>query len=224
MIGRLRGRLDFRGTDHVLIDVQGVGYIVFCSERTLVALPGTGEAVSLYTDLVVREDLMQLYGFPSLVEKEWHRLLCSVQGVGAKVSLAILGALGPEGVGRAIALGDAASIKAAKGVGPKTAQRIVLDLKDKAPAVMAMGGLEPAHEPGGAAGSAIEASPAAPRKGAAGQVSGGAAQAAALSALSNLGYAPGDAAGAVARAAGTTPDLDEAELIRAALKLLASKG
>ena len=83
MIGRLTGRLGYRATDHVLIEVGGVGYIVYCSDRTLAALPGVGEAVSLYTDLVVREDLMQLFGFPSLVEKEWHRLLMSVQGVDA---------------------------------------------------------------------------------------------------------------------------------------------
>ena len=117
MIGKLTGRLDYRAADHVLIDVRGVGYIVYCSDRTLAALPGVGEAVSIYTDMVVREDLMQLYGFLSLVEKEWHRLLCSVQGVGAKVSLAILSALGPDGVSRAIALGDWASVKAAKGRG-----------------------------------------------------------------------------------------------------------
>lgn len=140
MIGKLTGRLDYRALDHVLIDVRGVGYIVYCSDRTLAGLPGRGEVVSLYTDLVVREDLMQLFGFPNLVEKEWHRLLMGVQGVGAKVSLAILSALGTEGVGRAIALGDWAAVKAAKGVGPKTAQRIVLDLKDKAPGVMALGG------------------------------------------------------------------------------------
>jgi Holliday junction DNA helicase RuvA len=224
MIGRLRGRLEYRGPDHVLIDVQGVGYIVFCSERTLAALPGQGEAVSLFTDMVVREDLMQLYGFPTLMEKEWHRLLCSVQGVGARVSLAILGALGPDGVGRAIALGDAASIKAAKGVGPKTAQRVVLDLKDKAPVVMAMGAHEPIPESTGTAAPAIEAAVAAPRGGAAAPVSDVAAQAAALSALSNLGYAPGDAAGAVAEAAASLPEAGEADLIRAALKLLAPKG
>ncbi|MGD9865161.1 MAG: Holliday junction branch migration protein RuvA, partial [Pseudodonghicola sp.] len=140
MIGRLTGRIGYRAEDHVLIDVGGVGYLVYCSDRTLATLPGVGEAVALYTDLVVREDLLQLFGFPTLMEKEWHRLLMSVQGVGAKVSLAILGALGPEGVGRAIALGDWATVKAAKGVGPKTAQRIVLDLKDKAPGVMALGG------------------------------------------------------------------------------------
>ena len=225
MIGRLTGRLDYRATDHVLIDVRGVGYIVYCSERTMAGLPGPGEAVSLYTDMVVREDLMQLFGFPSLMEKEWHRLLMSVQGVGAKVSLAILGALGPDGVGRAIALGDWATVKAAKGVGPKTAQRIVLDLKDKAPAVMAMGGTLEASL-SGAEDEVIEprsekAAPVLPVSRGRGSAS---AQADALSALSNLGYGPGEAAGAVAEAAGNLQEAGEAELIRAALKLLAPKG
>ena len=125
MIGRIAGRIDYRASDHVLIDVRGVGYLVYCSERTLQSLPRVGEHTALYTDLVVREDLLQLFGFPTLIEKEWHRLLMSVQGVGAKASLAILGALGPEGVGRAIALGDWNSVKAARGIGPKTAQRVV---------------------------------------------------------------------------------------------------
>ncbi|OED50578.1 Holliday junction branch migration protein RuvA [Leisingera sp. S232] len=229
MIGKLTGRLDYRAQDHVLIDVRGVGYIVYCSDRTMAALPGVGEAIALYTDMVVREDLMQLYGFTSLVEKEWHRLLTSVQGVGAKVSLAILGALGPDGVSRAIALGDWATVKAAKGVGPKTAQRIVLDLKDKAPGVMAMGGtvvdamdgpgLEVVDDadPGAAAKPARRAPPKKPSGAAA-------ASAGALSALGNLGYGPSDAAAAVAEAAATYPDADEAELIRAALRLLAPKG
>ncbi|TDK51781.1 Holliday junction branch migration protein RuvA [Antarcticimicrobium luteum] len=228
MIGRLTGRIGYRAEDHILIDVGGVGYLVYCSDRTLAALPGVGEAVSLYTDLVVREDLMQLFGFPSLVEKEWHRLLMSVQGVGAKVSLAILGALGPEGVGRAIALGDWAAVKVAKGVGPKTAQRIVLDLKDKAPGVMALGGSiteamegpAPAPvveviEPGGATHRKPAAKP---------RASAASAQADALSALSNLGYGPSEAAAAVAEAAGENPEAGEATLIRAALKLLAPKG
>ncbi|MCB4457390.1 Holliday junction branch migration protein RuvA [Leisingera sp. McT4-56] len=229
MIGKLTGRLDYRAQDHVLIDVRGVGYIVYCSDRTMAALPGMGEAIALYTDMVVREDLMQLYGFTSLVEKEWHRLLTSVQGVGAKVSLAILGALGPDGVSRAIALGDWASVKAAKGVGPKTAQRIVLDLKDKAPGVMAMGGtvvdamdgpgLEVVDDadPGPAAKPARKAPPKKPSGAAA-------ASAGALSALGNLGYGPSDAAAAVAEAAATYPDADEPELIRASLRLLAPKG
>ena len=93
MIGKLTGRIDYRAADHLLIDVRGVGYIVHLTDRTLAALPPVGEAVALYTDLLVREDLLQLFGFTTLAEKEWHRLLMSVQGVGAKASLAILGAL-----------------------------------------------------------------------------------------------------------------------------------
>ncbi|MGV6804037.1 MAG: Holliday junction branch migration protein RuvA [Ruegeria sp.] len=223
MIGKLSGRIDYRAADHLLIDVQGVGYIVFCSDRTMAALPGVGEAVSLYTDLVVREDLLQLYGFLSLVEKEWHRLLCSVQGVGAKVSLAILGALGPDGVSRAIALGDWAAVKAAKGVGPKTAQRIVLDLKDKAPGVMAMGGTV-TEAMGDASLEVIEPAAPGPAPMGARKTETGAASAGALSALSNLGYGPSEAASAVAQAAANLPEAGEAELIRAALKLLAPKG
>ncbi|WP_170326919.1 Holliday junction branch migration protein RuvA [Ruegeria arenilitoris] len=225
MIGKLTGRLDYRAADHVLIDVRGVGYIVYCSDRTMAALPGVGEAVSIYTDMVVREDLMQLYGFLSLIEKEWHRLLCSVQGVGAKVSLAILSALGPDGVSRAIALGDWGAVKAAKGVGPKTAQRIVLDLKDKAPGVMAMGGTVTEAMDGPALEVVESAEPAPAPKRAAKPASGAAAASAgALSALSNLGYGPSDAASAVAEAAASLPDAGEADLIRAALKLLAPKG
>jgi Holliday junction DNA helicase RuvA len=218
MIGKISGRLEYRASDHILVDVRGVGYLVFCSERTLAALPGVGEAVALYTDLVVREDLMQLYGFTTLVEKEWHRLLTSVQGVGAKASLAILGTLGAEGVSRAIALGDWNAVKAAKGVGPKIAQRVVLDLKDKAPSVMAMGdAVAQTSSDGGT--EVIE--PVAATRPAAQKSS---AQAEALSALSNLGYSPGDAARAVAQAAGDVPDADTGTLIKAALKLLAPKG
>ncbi|WP_120634280.1 Holliday junction branch migration protein RuvA [Ruegeria sp. EL01] len=225
MIGKLSGRLDYRAADHVLIDVRGVGYLVYCSDRTMAALPGVGEAISIYTDMVVREDLMQLYGFLSLVEKEWHRLLCSVQGVGAKVSLAILSALGPDGVSRAIALGDWATVKAAKGVGPKTAQRIVLDLKDKAPGVMAMGGTVTEAMDGPALDVVEPADPTPLAKRAPKPPSGAAATSAnALSALANLGYGPSDAAAAVAEAAANLPDAGETDLIRAALKLLAPKG
>ncbi|MEB8388993.1 Holliday junction branch migration protein RuvA [Rhodobacteraceae bacterium KMM 6894] len=222
MIGRIAGRIDYRAADHVLIDVRGVGYLVYCSERTLQALPGAGEAAALYTDLLVRDDLLQLFGFPTLVEKEWHRLLMSVQGVGAKASLAILGALGPEGVGRAIALGDWNAIKAAKGIGPKTAQRVVNELKDKAPEVMAMGSSAPTSASPEDMDVVIEtpARPAPPKA----APSGPGPQAEALSALTNLGYAPGEAAGAVAQAAGNAPDADMPALIRAALKLLAPKG
>jgi Holliday junction DNA helicase RuvA len=140
MIGKISGIVEYRTTDHVLIDVRGVGYVVYCSDRVLATLPGKGEAVALYTDLLVREDLLQLFGFTTLLEKEWHRLLMTVQGIGAKASLAILGTLGAEGVGRAIALSDVTAIKAAKGIGPKTAQRVVIELKDKAPEIMALAG------------------------------------------------------------------------------------
>ena len=225
MIGKLSGRIDYRAADHLLIDVRGVGYLVYVSDRTMAALPGVGEVVALYTDLVVREDLMQLFGFQTLVEKEWHRLLTSVQGVGAKASLAILGTLGPDGVSRAIALGDWNAVKAAKGVGPKIAQRVVLDLKDKAPGVMAMTGTV-ADALGEAQAAADETviEAAAPRPAPKPAAPNASAQSEALSALGNLGYAPGDAAGAVAQAAGETPEADTKALIRAALKLLAPKG
>ena len=225
MIGRLAGRIEMKGEDHVLIDVRGVGYVVFCSDRTLAALPGVGEAAALWTDLLVREDLLQLFGFPTLVEKEWHRLLMSVQGVGAKASLAILGTLGPDGVSRAIALGDWNAVKAAKGIGPKTAQRVVNELKDKAPAVMAMGTAQPTAATPQDIDDVIEpAAPVARAKAPAAPAPSASAQAEALSALSNLGYAPGEAAGAVAQAAGDAPEADTSALIRAALRLLAPKG
>lgn len=219
MIGKITGRIDYRAADHVLIDVRGVGYLVYCSDRTLAGLPGVGEVVALFTDLVVREDLMQLFGFQTLVEKEWHRLLTSVQGVGAKASLAILGTLGPDGVSRAIALGDWNAVKAAKGVGPKIAQRVVLDLKDKAPSVMAMSGTL-AEAQGEVDAEVLEPVVAASRA----TPAASSAQAEALSALGNLGYGPGDAAGAVAQAAGEMEGASTPDLIRAALKLLAPKG
>lgn len=225
MIGKISGRIDYRAEDHVLIDVRGVGYLVYCSDRTLAGLPGVGEVVALYTDLLVREDILQLFGFSTLVEKEWHRLLISVQGIGAKASLSILGALGADGVSRAIALGDWNAVKAAKGVGPKTAQRVVNELKDKAPGIMALGATMTAAL-GDDVAEVVEDIPAAPKRSKpAPQPQGnGAAQSEALSALSNLGYSPGEAASAVAQAAGDAPEAETAALIRAALKLLAPKG
>lgn len=223
MIGRLAGRIEYKTDDHLLIDVRGVGYVVYCSDRVLSQIGRPGEAVALYTDLLVREDLLQLFGFPTLVEKEWHRLLMSVQGVGAKASLAILGALGPDGVSRAIALGDWNSVKVAKGIGPKTAQRVVNELKDKAPNVMAMGGETRISATPADADAVIEpvdtTAPAHPAP-----APSASAQAEALSALANLGYAPGEAASAVARAADDAPGVATSDLIRAALKLLAPKG
>ena len=223
MIGKISGRLDYRAGDHVLIDVRGVGYIVYVSDRTLSGMPGQGEAVALFTELLVREDLLQLFGFPTLLEKEWHRLLMTVQGVGAKAAMAILGTLGAEGAARAISLGDARSIQAAPGIGPKIAQRVVLELKSKAPAVMAMGarlvstpGLDEVIE-------SVATRPAVvpPTTAAQARASGSAD---ALSALMNLGYGASDAAQAVATVVAGDDNLDTGGLIRQALKLLAPKG
>ena len=226
MIGKLSGRLDWRGADQVLIDVRGVGYIVHVNDRTLAAMPPIGEAVALYTDLLVREDLLQLFGFPTLLDKEWHRLLMTVQGVGAKASMSILGALGAEGVSRAIALGDARAIQAAQGVGPKLAQRIILELKAKAPGVMAMGVSLTATAT--ADDSVIEPMSPAPKRtpptaAATAAFARAGYTADALSALLNLGYAQGDAAQAVATISAETPEADTATLIRASLRLLAPR-
>lgn len=223
MIGRVAGRLEYKASDHVLIDVKGVGYVVYVSDRVMASLPNPGEAVALYTDLLVREDLLQLFGFSTLVEKEWHRLLMSVQGIGAKASMAILGALGADGVSRAIALGDWAAVATAKGVGPKTAKKAILELKDKAHSVMAMAGTQPVAQEGAppsADDDVLEAviEPAGPAR-----ATDAAAQSEALSALGNLGYGPSEAAQAVAQASGEDPAADTAGLIRAALKLLAPK-
>ena len=224
MIGKLSGRLDWRGPDHILIDVRGVGYIVYVSDRTMAGLPGLGEAVALYTELLVREDLLQLFGFATMLDKEWHKLLTTVQGVGAKAAMAIMGTLGADGVARAITLGDQRAIQAAPGVGPKLAQRVILELKAKAPAVMAMGAkLSVVAE---ADDAVIEPAPAmTPRKAAAptaGQSRAG-YSADALSALTNLGYSYGDAAQALATITVDQPEADTPTLIRAALKMLAPR-
>lgn len=218
MIGRLAGIILHRALDHVMIDVRGVGYIVHVSTRTASALPPVGQPVALYTDLLVREDLLQLFGFPTLYEKEWHRMLTGVQGVGAKASLSILGTLGAEGLGRAIALGDWSALRRAPGVGPKLAQRVVMELKDKAPSVMALGGalsvdpaLSAAPEDDGAV---IEAPTPAPAPASASDT------AEAMSALTNLGYGASEAAAAVAKAAAGGAAGTPA-LIRAALRGLA---
>ena len=199
MIGRVEGKVVLKGDGHVVIDANGIGWLVHVSDRTLAHLPGEGEVARLWTELVVREDAMTLLGFETLAEKDWHRLLTGLQGVGAKASMAILGALGADGLARAVAAGDWASVKAAPGVGPKIAQRVVHELKDKAPVAMATGlrAVDPVVIEG--------ASPA---------------RAEAMSALANLGYAPAEAARAVAEAEGDGAD-GTAALIRAALKRLA---
>ena len=134
MIGKLKGLIDSYGEDYVILDVQGVGYQVYCASRTLQALPQTGEAAVLSIETYVREDQIKLFGFRSDMEREWFRLLQTVQGVGAKVALAVLSTLPPADLANAIALRDKVAISRTPGVGAKVAERIVAELKDKAPA------------------------------------------------------------------------------------------
>ncbi|MCO6185066.1 Holliday junction branch migration protein RuvA [Rhizobium sp. L1K21] len=203
MIGKLKGTVDEIGEDHVLVDVHGVCYLAFCSGRTLSKL-NAGEAVTLFIETYVREDQLKLFGFASALEREWFRLLQSVQGVGSKVSLAILSTLTPSDLANAIALQDKTAISRAPGVGPKVAVRILTELKNKAPAFAgeAMGTIGLKQELGEGVASAPVAD--------------------AVSALSNLGYSRDQAANAVAAAlktAGENPD--SAKLIRLGLKELA---
>ena len=228
MIGSLKGRIEYRGNDHICVDVAGVGYIVYCSEKTLSSLPVDGEFITLFTDLVVREDLLQLFGFLTFAEKEWHRLLCSVQGVGAKGALAIQGILSVESLSRAILLSDWATIKTAPGVGPKIAQRIVNELKEKAPKVMAMGSIKSKKE-----NQNIDVIDTMDNVMLNEQLLDGKInkkenfqelQSDALSALVNLGYSQGDAASAIAQIVLEEDDYHVQDLIRNALKILAPKG
>jgi Holliday junction DNA helicase RuvA len=228
MIGSLKGRIEYRGNDHICVDVAGVGYIVYCSEKTLSTLPVDGEFITLFTDLVVREDLLQLFGFLTFAEKEWHRLLCSVQGVGAKGALAIQGILSVESLSRAILLSDWATIKTAPGVGPKIAQRIVNELKEKAPKVMAMGSIKSKKENqnidiidnmDNVMMSEVLTDGKISKKENFQEL-----QSDALSALVNLGYSQGDAASSIAQIMLEEDDYNVQDLIRNALKILAPKG
>ena len=138
MIGKLTGMLDSYGEDFIIVDVGGVGYVVHCSARTLQALPAPGDPVTLAIETHVREDQIRLFGFITGVEREWFRLLQTVQGVGTKVALSVLGTLAPADLASAIALRDKAMIARSPGVGQKVAERIVTELKDKAPAYAAV--------------------------------------------------------------------------------------
>jgi len=184
MIGRLKGLVEETGDDWALIDVGGVCYSVFCSGRTLAALPARGQATVLEIETHVREDHFHLYGFASPAERDWFKLLTSVQGVGAKVGLAILSVLGPEQLLQAIAAGDKAAVARANGVGPKLAGRVVSELKDKVGG-MTLGAAAQATAAAGS-GEAVAAA-----------VTGPADEA--ISALVNLGYGRSEAFGAVGR-------------------------
>jgi holliday junction DNA helicase RuvA len=202
MIGKLRGKVDAIGESFLIVDVNGVGYEVQASARTL-RNAKMGEEISLTIDTHVRDDAIRLFGFSSEVERNWFRTLQNVQGVGSKVALGLIGTLGPQDLANAIALGDWASVEQAPGIGKKLAQRIVAELKDKAPALSAAGLHMPAVNGGVAP---LEDSAAAE----------------ALSALTNLGYQPAQASGAIAIAAKELGEAaDTAKLIRRGLRELA---
>jgi Holliday junction DNA helicase RuvA len=204
MIGKLKGIIDSYGEDFVVLDVGGVGYQVQCSARTMQALPAPGQAATLSIETYVREDQIKLFGFTSDVEREWFRLLQTVQGVGAKVALAVLGTLRPSELAEAIALRDRASVSRTPGVGPKVAERIVTELKDKVPKFTS---LDPA---------VVQLSGALEENRAPRPVMD------AVSALVNLGYGQPQAAAAIAAAARNAGEsADTAALIRQGLKELA---
>ena len=203
MIGKLKGIIDSYGEDFIVLDVHGVGYLVHCSARTLQALPAAGEAATLSIETHVREDQIRLFGFLSDVEREWFRLLQTVQGVGAKVALSVLGTFKPGDLASAIAMGDKAAIRRAPGVGPKVAERLVIELKDKAPAYS---DLDPA---------VINLSGALSEKRAPRPVLD------AVSALVNLGYGQPQAAAAISAASRNAGEgAETAQLIRLGLKEL----
>ena len=202
MIGKLTGRLDALSTSAVIVDVNGVGYEVTVPTRTLAAMPPLGETVSLAIDTHLRDDAIRLYGFASEHERAWFRALQTVQGVGAKVALAVLGTLTVTDLANAVALQDKGHVARAPGVGPKVAARIVAELRDKMPS------LAPAIRPGGAAPIAM--------------LPEGLAAKDAVSALTNLGYAHVQAAAAIQAAIGKAGRTARAEeLIRLGLKELA---
>lgn len=157
MIAHLNGHLAAAGIDHAVIDVNGVGYLVGASAKTLAALGALGEFVTVHTEMLVSEDSIRLMGFASAEERDWFRLLTGVQGVGAKVALAILSILSPAEVQTAVARADSAMIARANGVGPKLAQRIVNELKDKAGGIAIGGGTGAVVPAGGAANDAVSA-------------------------------------------------------------------
>jgi holliday junction DNA helicase RuvA len=199
MIGKLTGIVDSLAEDHAILDVGGVGYLVMCPSSTLSRL-ATGAHASLMIETKVSEDAIRLYGFHSAEEREWFRLLQTVQNVGSRVALNVLSALSPRDLERAIALSDKAAIGRAQGVGPKLALRIVTELKDKAPAMMLRGHDEE--------GTVVAIAPRGP-------------EADAVAALVKLGYSQGQAAESVAKAANDLGDAAQVDvLIRESLRAL----
>ena len=203
MIGKLKGLIDGYGEDFVILDVNGVGYVVHCSARTLQALPAQGEPAALSIETYVREDQIRLFGFLTDIEREWFRLLQTVQGVGARVALAVLGTLKVADLATAVAMRDKATVARTPGVGPKVAERIVTELKDKAPAYASIDAA--AIRLSGAMDDRKAPQPLAD----------------AISALVNLGYGQPQAAAAIAAAAREAGEgAEAARLIRLGLREL----
>lgn len=208
MIGKLTGKVDSVAEDHCILDVGGVGYLVFASGRTLAALPQTGGMMSLLTETHVREDHIHLYGFANEAERQWFRTLTTVQGVGVKVALAIQSVLSPEQILTAIAAQDKKAFTAVSGVGPKLGERIVTELKSQASKMTGLGFSMPA------------ATGTAPKKGKAAAAPSAVEDA--LSALVHLGYNRSDAFSVVMRIQSSEPSASLDTLIRASLKELAA--
>ncbi|MDD3371310.1 MAG: Holliday junction branch migration protein RuvA [Alphaproteobacteria bacterium] len=202
MIGKLRGIVDSVSGSHIVLDVNGVGYVVMCSARTLRSIGGAGEPASLRIETQVREDAINLYGFADSAEQDWFRLLTTVQGVGAKVAISILGAVSPEQLTNAIAAQDKTVLTQADGVGPKLALRLVTELKDKVPAFMASAGR-----------MAVPSAGPVPHS-----LAGDA-----LSVLLNLGYRRAEAYAAVSAASRREPEAQLDALIKASLLELSRK-
>lgn len=202
MIGKLRGLVDSTGKDWVIVDVNGVGYEVSCATRTLSQLPAPGQSVTLTIETHVREDAIKLFGFMSDAERSWFRLLQNVQGVGAKVALSVLGVLSPNELASAIALQDKAQVGRAPGVGPKVAQRIVSELRDKAPGLLVAGDIGAKINISGTSQENVKWNDA-------------------ISALVNLGYSLSEASAAVMSVSQDKENLTTEELIRKGLKELA---
>mgnify|MGYP001335721313 FL=1 len=234
MIGRITGIIIYKGLDHVVVDVHGVGFEIFLSDRALTELAPIGKQVSIFTELIVREDLLQLVGFLTVTDREWYRLLTGVQGVGSKAALKILGTITTKLISRAILTEDVGVIKATPGIGPKIAKRIVSELKDKTASLIAGSqGLEPkptgkvkypedTHgtekvENWSSSDEELKVMQVA-------QEENSQIQSEAVSALSNLGYSTLEAVEAINEILTDEKSQNLEELIKGALKRLAGKG
>ena len=227
MIGRISGKLNYVSADHILVDVSGVGYILHVTQTTLTNLPKLGNTVSLFTELVVKEDLLQLVGFITVTEKEWYKLLTSVQGVGSKAALALLSQLSISSISRAILLEDTTTITSVQGIGPKIAKRLVVELKSKVPSMMkfndeydlASNNLNSAL---GNASNKIDKN-SLDKSFSKNDISQ--KEIDAISALNNLGYSQLDSTQVIAKIINSSEDeLNVEDLIRLSLKTLVSKG